>query len=755
MTAHTDDESIDPNLDTSREGLFDAQLSFAVPYVDAPQPLKTIIKRDGREVPFEKRKIADAIFKAALAAGEGDINEAESLASGVAIFLGKNVLGSPPNVDAVHDAVERVLIELGHAKTALAYARYRDKRSRIRKLREGDVRSFLTEFEEAQRERGEFTKPGEVSIYVRRGDERLDGWSRDKIVDALVRETELDRATANVIAMEVERQIVNARVESPTASLVRELVDAKLIEFGLEEFRRRHMRLGVPLYDAEQIICMPNQTVGQAPRDPAATDAMLAERVKKEFALTQVFSREVVDAHFAGDIYLHHLGKVDRLVRSTESLECVTRFGAASSFPYRMARPPADSDSLCVQLAQHSAQLVRHYAGGVSWDAVNIFAAPHVPNASDSSLEDFSFQMLAHIAAGNLPSVALGICPLMCAPYSEWDAIGPAGIPLSSPYNDFAHSAQRIAWSLLEAYQDGGPDAAIGTLPALNVELGDEFFQHPAQERFIAMAAETALKRGGVTFHYRRGAAAPCAEFSWQPSRIAVHDVTINLPRVAYSAESEDMLFSRLQHVLRIAVLAHVQKSALVARLMTWKDMGPLSLLSRDFDGQTYLDVRALRYCISVTGLNEFVQHVTGRQMHESFEAIDLAQRVASHLRACCDAFSDEYGLQLELTDCDDLAASSRLAMLDLQQFPDKARAVVKSSTNTHEVSYTPGIRIASVREVNPMQRLRLEGLLHEHVACAVSKITLPDPDISVDALAVFLRTAHHRTRCRRFTFVY
>ena len=756
MSTHIHDDSIDPQSGISREGLFDAQLSFSVPFVEAPQPIKTIIKRDGREVSFEKRKIADAIFKAAQAANEADIDEAESLASGVTIFLSKRIDGAPPTVDQVHDAVERVLIELGHPKTALAYARYRDRRSRIRKLREGDVRGFLTEFEEAQRERGEIARPGEVSLYVLRGDERFDDWNREKIVDALTRETEIDRATATLIAMEVERQIISAKVESPTASLVRELVDAKLVEFGLEEYRRRHMRLGVPLYDAEQIICMPNQTVGQPSRDPASTDAMLAERVKKEFALTQIFSREVVDAHFAGDIYIHSLGQVDRLLHSVESLELVSRFGAASTRPGRSSRPPADSDALCVQLAQHSAELLRHYSGGIVWNAINVFAAPLLPNAGDGTLEDFAFQMLAHLAAGNLPSLELSIHPILPTDLAESEAVGPAGIALASHYSDFTHTAQRLAWHLLDAFQDGDADVASGRMPTLCVHFNDAFFQHPGHERLLTLAAETALRRGEVTFEFDRGQSVTKSATMWQPNRVVVHDVTLNLPRAAYTATTEDDLMRNLQHALRTAVLAHVQKAQFIARLLTWKDMGPLSLLARDYEGQHYLEASAMHYLVSITGLNECVQHMTGTQMHEAHDGLDLANRICIVLKEWCTVLGDEFSLRIELADAQDTVTANRLAMLDLQRHAAPAKAVIKTGTTPHDVAYTPGVRMAAVREVSPMQRLRLEGLLQQHLFVgAGSKIALPDPDLSVEAIAAFIRTAHHRTHCSRFTFAY
>ena len=63
--------------------------------------------------------------------GGTDRDRAENLASGVAIYLAKKLKGSVPTVDQVNDAVEKVLIEMGHARTALTYARYRDRRDRL------------------------------------------------------------------------------------------------------------------------------------------------------------------------------------------------------------------------------------------------------------------------------------------------------------------------------------------------------------------------------------------------------------------------------------------------------------------------------------------------------------------------------------------------------------------------------------------------------------------------------------------------
>lgn len=92
----------------------------------------SIRKRDGRIVSFDSMKIAAAIFKAAKAVGGEDRQLAEELAQIVVQYLIKKLGTIIPTVEDVQDAVEKILIETGHAKTAKAYIIYRDRRTRMR-----------------------------------------------------------------------------------------------------------------------------------------------------------------------------------------------------------------------------------------------------------------------------------------------------------------------------------------------------------------------------------------------------------------------------------------------------------------------------------------------------------------------------------------------------------------------------------------------------------------------------------------------
>lgn len=91
-----------------------------------------IKKRDGREASFDENKITEAIFKAAKAVGGADKQLAMELTLDVLRLLKHQYSTGMFGVEEVQDAVEKILIEKGHAKTAKAYILYRDKRTHMR-----------------------------------------------------------------------------------------------------------------------------------------------------------------------------------------------------------------------------------------------------------------------------------------------------------------------------------------------------------------------------------------------------------------------------------------------------------------------------------------------------------------------------------------------------------------------------------------------------------------------------------------------
>ena len=96
--------------------------------------IERIIKRDGREVPFEIDKISTAIYKAAEAIGGHNRGVAEDLAIQVVVYIEIEEKISTPTVEHIQDVVERTLIESGHSRTAKEYILYRADRTRHREM---------------------------------------------------------------------------------------------------------------------------------------------------------------------------------------------------------------------------------------------------------------------------------------------------------------------------------------------------------------------------------------------------------------------------------------------------------------------------------------------------------------------------------------------------------------------------------------------------------------------------------------------
>ncbi len=97
--------------------------------------IPTIIKRDGRVVPFDLEKIVVAINKGMTSVGEGSLEESRIVAQQVLnemIRIKKKFANFVPTVEGVQDIVESELMRSDYVKTAKHYVLYREERAKIR-----------------------------------------------------------------------------------------------------------------------------------------------------------------------------------------------------------------------------------------------------------------------------------------------------------------------------------------------------------------------------------------------------------------------------------------------------------------------------------------------------------------------------------------------------------------------------------------------------------------------------------------------
>jgi ribonucleoside-triphosphate reductase len=98
--------------------------------------IKFVIKRDGKEVLFDKSRIEEAIFKALTATGEGGKKDSQELTKKVVALLNRRFKkDEKPHVEQIQDIVEEVLILENFTETAKAYILYREQRRQLREAK--------------------------------------------------------------------------------------------------------------------------------------------------------------------------------------------------------------------------------------------------------------------------------------------------------------------------------------------------------------------------------------------------------------------------------------------------------------------------------------------------------------------------------------------------------------------------------------------------------------------------------------------
>jgi ribonucleoside-triphosphate reductase len=719
------------------EGLFDQQLSLPLAFSGLPLPFRSIRKRDGREEPYDERKIAASILAAGEEEPNWDHDLARNLASAVTIYLMKNLAGGVPTVDEVSDAVERVLIQMAHAPAALAYARRRDRRARVRRLREGDLGGLLAELDEARATREALGAHPAGSLFVRTSTEALIAWDRDKIVAALQRETGLDRGKAELVALEVEDQIRGAGLHSLTAALVRELVDARLLAHGLGEHSARHRRLGVPLYDAARIIRgLSGETLG---KDPAATDAALARAVKKEYALSEVFSPAVVEAHLRGTLHVHHLDRVDRLLRHTARLDMLARHGLMPLEKTALAAPARQPEALLAQMLRASETLQHFFAEDLLWDAVNVYFAPFLLDRNAPDIRRFA-QMLVYEFAyralagtGARPEIAVHweLPPAL----ARLDAQGPAGTRMSRTYGALGATAKLVTRALIEVFTESARDGLRFPAPQLLVVLGPE--AESTQEEALRLLG--GLLASGAACHVRfdRGA--------WAAPPL-MQQVSINLPHLALACGSAVRLLEALEDRIAVAAQAHAEKRAFVEALLDAEGYGPLGALAAD-SSAAQVAVERLCGVVALDGLHECAQALYGAPMHASEEIAAFSAGLLEHARACLHREERRHRIALALGANADVAVSQRFATLDLHGYPRSAAALVKTTSKEPSLHYTPGVQLDAAAPCSAQDRLRIEGRLHALLDLpAFTVLRAGDAGPDAETIAGLLAQAWHDT---------
>ncbi len=328
-------------------------------------------KRDGSKEPWNRTKIAEAIFKAARRVGGRNRELAEELARKVEERIrqrvyeeGKEII----SVEEIDNEVLNVLKETGHETTYASYKSYNEKRKAVRNLLiKGNGLTDTTDY----------------ALLITSDNEELVPWNRNELEKKLIENEGLTPEFATTVTKEVENYLVailENRPEGKSLILPEEIIESLmktvLITYGLKP---RETKQSIENDAIERLIFSKNQENSNiAVNNPEAVNLGIAETILKKYALNTVFSEEVAKAHLEAMIHVHDLGYPDRVYCSSHSLEYLKKYGLNKIVPNLQAKsaPPKSADVLTGQLQTMLASIQAYWAGALGIGYLNIFYSP-------------------------------------------------------------------------------------------------------------------------------------------------------------------------------------------------------------------------------------------------------------------------------------------------------------------------------------------------------------------------------------------
>ena len=635
----------------------------------------------------------------------------------------------------------------------------------------------------------------------------VSGWDRERIAQALVTEIALQQGDAQDIAKAVESKVLKSGVRMISTSLLRELVNNELFERGFTKKLEKQEILGISVYNLHQVIFSKNnENSNVVSNNPEAVNLAIAESVLKQYALKEVFSKDVSEAHLKGAIHLHDLGYIVRVYCSAHSPEYIKRFGLRMSNLNSESSPAKHAATLTGHLNTFLASMQAYYAGALGLAYINIFYAPLLMGRSHEEMKQqaqyliFSCSQNAFSRGGQTLFIDFNIHTGIPRYLQNIPALGPGGkymlqkkdgkiefwkeIPgqyrdseenLIQPpenvgkiltYKDFEKESQEFCRAMMEVWHEGDSQGKVFAFPKMDLHLNQDTFNDQKQLEILKYACKIASDNGSPYFVFDRDEVtlSACCRLRTQikdknmishPESLrfcGFQNITINLPQAAYKGKTLDGALDEIKKAMDIAMKAHLQKKAFITKISKQPGTPLWQVGMKALDGKPYIDLNEATYIIGMLGLNECVKYVTGKEMHESDEAYKTALKIASAMYLKAKSLEEQHGLKLVLEESPAESASLRMAKVDLQEYPE-SKDYVKGNLETGEVYYTNSIHLAADAPIDIMERIEKQAKFNPIIeAGAITHVFVGEKSPNPDAIFSLVKKTWENTLSAQIT---
>lgn len=525
-----------------------------------------------------------------------------------------------------------------------------------------------------------------AKMLVRTSRFSIEEFDRNKIARSLIAEANVPSGLAQRIARETEKRLQQFNTKYLTAPLIREVVNAILLEKHYEEYRHNLTRLGLPVHEVSLLIRSPKPTV-EAVHEAAGNSVM------EEYTLLKILPRNIADAYLSGSVHLNSLGTW--ILKPNEINHSLSYF--------LRARKPKTLEAALNMTTNIVRNTSTEAIGQQNLDDFNIHIASYMRDVAPARIKELLTFFVKDLNQTTRTPTTITLKLL------------------TERHFTYAHEAQQLAVQLLKTLSEANQKQPLRN-PRIVMKSRLDALQDAETESVLHEAHELATK--SILVHFANLEAENQEHATYSASGLRLADewqkdceldtqrtgnldvVNINLPRIAFDARAdEERFFELLDDQLELARQALEIKHQQIAKRME-RDLLPY--LSQQVTDDKYFKLENSTRTIAPIGLREAVQKLIGKGATEDpAETFVTTERILKHVLTYVNKHSKKPRTRLTSAIVPNETAARRFAELDKEKY---GWEIVKANGNRENLYYLDiDSLLLSVKE-----SLDLEERVHE-----------------------------------------
>jgi len=543
---------------------------------------------------------------------------------------------------------------------------------------------------------------GQKEMLVRTSHFTLEEFDVNKIAKSLIKEAKVPPEIAQKTAKDAEKRLRKSKAKFITAPLVREIVNTILVERGYENYRHKLTRVGMPVFEITELLYS-KKTI----KSSSILLSNAGKKVFEEYALLNIFPRDIADAHLLGAIDIEDLGTW--ILKPKEVIHDIRFFFEAGiNIPNNenvSINSPKSLDS-ALNVTLNVLLLCKKEVNSTQiLDSFNVFLSPFIKTNNIPKIKNSLRRFLVNISQNVNTTISLDLSNSeIIAKINTIRLIEKRKIE----YSDITEKSILIASLIIDIVTEKSVFKPLFN-PKIIIKMNKDSFNEKNLVKIIQKAHKLSFEKGNIFFEnvvakekpewgvFSSSGVKLSTDLSgdWETDTLrtgCLGIVAINLPRIVLESElDQNKFFEILKERFELSA------RALRIKYNTLKQIGKTSLpfLTQKTKGEPYFRLDHCSRIINLIGFQEAVEKLSGKKI-ESIESQKFAKEIIKNVLRFKRKIGRKYGKRLFPAILPNSEASKRLAEMDIEKF---GVAKVKFSGTRFNPFFSSSMRIELKKE--------------------------------------------------------